>query len=188
MSNFADGPEGFNRAALEHLYALYGYAVSLTHHRSDAEDLVHDTYVRAVENRQRLAEGSGLKGWLFIIMRRLWLNRLRHARSGPQFAPLDIEPVEEFSHGLNDDPEVLFLREAERRAVRAALDGLPVEFREIVVLRDLEEFSYREIAEILDCPVGTVMSRLFRAREKLKSLLVEQPSPVRVKAVPDGSR
>jgi RNA polymerase sigma-70 factor (ECF subfamily) len=185
MKKTATGTTELAEAALAHLDALYSFAMTLTHDPGESEDLVQDTYLRAVDNRHRFSPDTHLKAWLFTILRNLWLNRLRRRTQGPAFAELDQETVENLAGGINDDPQVLYLREAERNAVRLALARLPWEFREIVVLRDMEDFSYREIAEMLDCPVGTVMSRLARAREKLRALLNEQSPRSRVKTMQD---
>lgn len=164
---------GFVEAALEHLDALHTYAFTLTRHAAEAEDLVQETYLRALAHANHPGSDSHLKAWLFTVLRNLWLNQMRRVRQGPLFTEWDDELAERLVGGINDDPQVLFFQEDDRQAVRHALDRLPVEFREAVVLRDLEDFSYREIADIIGCPVGTVMSRLSRGRERLKSLLSE---------------
>src|SRR4030095_6767919 len=165
----------FSQAALEHLDALYGFAMTLTRNQTEAEDLVQETYLRAVRAFGRLMPDSNLKSWLFAIMRNAWLNQLRHDRSAPRFVEIDAEESDRsqwLDHQAND-PHVVYLRKLERDEVRAAIDCLPQLHREIVVLRDIEGFSYQQIAMILGCPAGTVMSRLGRAREKLRRLLAE---------------
>jgi RNA polymerase sigma-70 factor (ECF subfamily) len=163
----------FNQAALLHLDALYGFAMSLTRNQTEAEDLVQETYLRAVRAFGQLMPDSNLKSWMFAIMRNVWLNQLRHARVGPSFIELDSE--EEESSGLRDEaaqsPYEVYVSKLEREEVRAAIANLPLVYREVVLLRDIEGFSYQEIATILECPAGTVMSRLGRAREKLRLLL-----------------
>src|SRR5262245_55786495 len=162
----------FKHAALEHLDALYGFAMTLARDRIDAEDLVQETYLRAVRAFGGLYTDSNLKGWLFTIMRNVWLNQLRHSRTGPLFVELDGEGPERASaSGPEGDPYAALVSKLTRDEVRAAIESLPVHYREVVVLRDLEGFSYQEIANILGCPAGTVMSRLGRAREKLRSVL-----------------
>lgn len=170
---------GFSGAALEHLDALYGFAMVLTRDRAEAEDLVQETYLRAVRAFGSLMPDSNLKSWLFAIMRNIWLNQLRHVRSGPQFVELDAEEGNR-SHWLDrisNDPHALYVSKLEREEVRAAIERLPHLYREIIVLRDLEGFSYQQIAAILECPAGTVMSRLGRAREKLRRLLGDLRTP-----------
>ena len=164
----------FSQAALEHLDSLYGYALILTRDQTAAEDLVQETYLRAVRAFGQLMANSNLKSWLFVIMRNAWLNQLRHTRSGPRFVELDDESVESVYQNdlVNEDPHVVYLRKLEREQIRVAIADLPELYREIIVLRDLEGFSYQEIATMLSCPAGTVMSRLGRAREKLRRALV----------------
>ena len=165
----------FSQAALEHLDSLYGYALILTRDQTAAEDLVQETYLRAVRAFGQLMANSNLKGWLFVIMRNAWLNQLRHTRSGPRFVELDDENVAESFYQndrVNEDPHVVYLRKLEREQIRAAIADLPELYREIIVLRDLEGFSYQEIATMLSCPAGTVMSRLGRARAKLRRALI----------------
>jgi len=172
----------FKQAALEHLDALYGFAMTLTRDRIDAEDLVQETYLRAVRAFGGLYPDSNLKGWLFTIMRNVWLNQLRHSKTGPLFVELDSEvPPADMTEGGN--PHDALVIKLERDEVRAAIESLPVHYREVVVLRDLEGFSYQEIAGILGCPAGTVMSRLGRAREKLRSLLESWKSRTRVESL-----
>jgi RNA polymerase sigma-70 factor (ECF subfamily) len=163
----------FSQAALEHLDSLYGFAMTLARDRTEAEDLVQETYLRAVRAFGQLVPDSNLKGWLFAIMRNIWLNQLRHARSGPRFVEIDSEAEgrAEWLDRRANDPHVIYLKKVEREQVRAAIESLPRVYREVILLRDIEGFSYRQIADILDCPAGTVMSRLGRAREKLRLLL-----------------
>lgn len=163
----------FSKAALEHIDSLYGYAMTLTHNPSEAEDLVQETYLRAVKAFGQLVPNSNLRSWLFVIMRNAWLNQIRHARSGPRFIELDSEDddLTRWPDQRTEDPHVLYLRKLEREEVKAAIESLPGLYREIIVLRDVEGFSYQEIATMLNCPAGTVMSRLGRAREKLRTVL-----------------
>jgi len=156
----------FDLAAMAHIDSLYGYALTLTRDATEAEDLVQETYVRAASAANRPDADSNLKGWLFVIMRNVWLNQLRHKNSGPHFVELElIEPE------AQETPHVVYLRKLERKQVREAIESLPHAYREIVVLRDIEGFTYQEIATVLDCPAGTVMSRLGRARGKLRKML-----------------
>jgi RNA polymerase sigma-70 factor (ECF subfamily) len=175
----------FSQAALEHLDSLYGYALILTRDQTAAEDLVQETYLRAVRAFGQLMANSNLKGWLFVIMRNAWLNQLRHTRSGPRFVELDDENVESVYQNdrVNEDPHVVYLRKLEREQIRMAIADLPELYREIIVLRDLEGFSYQEIATMLSCPAGTVMSRLGRARAKLRHALVSWQPRAAAKAV-----
>jgi RNA polymerase sigma-70 factor (ECF subfamily) len=170
----------FGQATLEHIDALYGYAMMLTRDTTDAEDLVQETYVRAGAAVNRPDANSNLKGWLFVIMRNAFLNQVRHKNNGPRFVDLEAneQPVE-----TSNNPHVVYLRKLEREQVREAIESLPDAYREIVVLRDIEGFSYQEIATVLKCPAGTVMSRLGRARGRLRKLLSTREIRARVKAV-----
>lgn len=165
----------FSQAALEHIDSLYGYALTLTHDKTEAEDLVQETYLRAVRAFEHLASNSNMKSWLFVIMRNAWLNQMRHVQSGPRFLELDGEEdvLRHWPDQGFPDPHVIYLRKLEHDEVKAAIDKLPSLYREIIVLRDVEGFSYQEIATMLGCPAGTVMSRLGRAREKLRKLLAD---------------
>jgi RNA polymerase sigma-70 factor (ECF subfamily) len=151
---------------------LYGYAMVLSRDRTEAEDLVQETCFRAVKALESLQPGSNAKSWLFTILRNVWLNQVRQRRTAPEILELD---VDESSLGMavegSKDPFALYVSKVERDQVREAIQQLPDEFREIIVLREYEELSYQEIATLLDCPAGTVMSRLGRARSKLRSLL-----------------
>ena len=168
-------------AALEHLDALYGYAMALTRDRTIAEDLVQETYLRAVRAFGRLLPDSNLKGWLFAIMRNAWLNQVRHEQCGPSWVELDAESEDRdaWIDGQSVDPEAAFEQRETRDRVRVAIESLRPAHREVIVLRDIEGFSYKQIATILGCPAGTVMSRLGRARDKLRSLLVDEGSETR---------
>lgn len=159
-------------AGIEHIDGLYGYALVLTQNRSDAEDLVQETYVRAIRAMGRLRDDSNVKGWLFTILRNVWLNELRQRRKAPE--AVDVEADERTSNLVDEraeSPHDVYVAQLERRHVRTALQQLPEEAREVILLREWEGLSYQEIATVLDCPVGTVMSRLARARSKLRNVL-----------------
>lgn len=175
MQNPVQGNAEFRHAALDHLDALFSFAMVLTRNRSEAEDLVQETYLRATRAFGSLAPDSNLKSWLFAIMRNIRLNQLRHTNSGPRFIEIDAGE-EDFWQVLDEsaeNPHANLIRKLERQHVRAAIEQLPVHYREVIVLRDLEGFSYKQIAGILQCPAGTVMSRLGRAREQLRLLLIQ---------------
>ena len=172
---------------IEHIDGLYGYALVLTRNRTDAEDLVQETYVRAIRAMGQLRHDSNVKGWLFTILRNIWLNELRQRRKAPE--SVDVEADERTSNLVDEslkNPHEEYVGKLEQRHVREAIQQLPEEAREIILLREWEELSYQEIATVLDCPVGTVMSRLARARAKLRELLCAHlqdsyPCPERVK-------
>ena len=166
---------------IEHIDALYGYAMTLTRNTTEAEDLVQETYLRATSAANRPDADGNLKGWLFVIMRNAWLNQVRHKNSGPLF--VDLDSNDQSVDGTVSNPHVVYLRKLDREQVRKAIESLPDAYREIVVLRDIEGFTYQEIANVLDCPAGTVMSRLGRARGKLRELLAGWQVKSRAKAV-----
>ena len=159
-------------SGLEHIDGLYGYALVLAQNRTDAEDLVQETYLRAIRAMGRLRDDSNVKGWLFTILRNIWLNELRQRRKAPEI--LDVETDERTSVLVDEGtegPHEVYVAKLERSHVRTAIQQLPEEAREVILLREWEGLSYQEIATVLDCPVGTVMSRLARARSKLRDLL-----------------
>jgi len=157
----------------EFLDGLYCYAMVLSRSSTEAEDLVQETYLRAIRGMGRLRPDSNLKSWLFTILRNIWFNHVRHLRTRPEIVELNPDGSE-----ANDpadrakDAYTVYVGKVEREQVRAAIQQLPVEFREIIILREYEELSYHEIAILLACPIGTVMSRLARARSRLRDLLL----------------
>lgn len=162
----------------EYLDGLYSYAVVLSRNRTEAEDLVQETCLRALRAMERLRPDSNIKSWLFTILRNIWLNQLRQSRAVSE--PFDGDVGEDHAKApayTGQDPHAIYVSNIEREQVRQAIQQLPLEFREIILLREYEELSYEEIARLLDCPLGTVMSRLARARTRLCDLLtVVSPS------------
>jgi RNA polymerase sigma-70 factor, ECF subfamily len=156
----------------EYMNGLYGYAMVLTRNHTEAEDLVQETYVRAISAMGRLRPASNIKGWLFKILRNIWFNQLRKRRSSPQILHPDTEggSLDNIVDPGKDSYEI-YASNIERVRVRTAIQELSLEFREVILLREFEELSYQEIAGLLGCPQGTVMSRLARARSKLRVLL-----------------
>jgi RNA polymerase sigma-70 factor (ECF subfamily) len=167
-----DGAGKANATGIEYLDGLYSYALILTRNHTEAEDLVQETYVRAMQAMGRLRAGSNMKGWLFTILRNVWFNQLRKVRNGPQMIEIEVgNGVADSIVEPSKDSHDLYVSKMEAEQVRAAIQELPIEFREIILLREYEDLSYQEIASVLDCPIGTVMSRLGRARAKLRVLL-----------------
>lgn len=159
--------------ALAHIDSLFGYALTLTRSHTEAEDLVQETYLRAIGAAHRLTPDSNIKSWLFTILRNIFLNQVRSRRAGPNHVSSDDEtgaPLP-LADERTLDPLASLLNDTKRHEIRLAMEGLPPMFREVLVLREFEGLSYAEIAQVLDCPVGTVMSRLGRAREKLRQQL-----------------
>jgi len=160
----------------DYLDGLYGYAMVLSRNGADAEDLVQETCLRALRGIDRLRAEGSVKSWLFTILRNIWLNQLRQRRTRPDLVELDAD--ENASYEPADrvqDPHKDLVNKAEREKLRVAIQQLPLEFREVIVLREYEELSYQEIAGLLDCPIGTVMSRLARARSRLRDRLHDRP-------------
>jgi len=151
---------------------LFGYAMVLTRNPTEAADLVQETYVRALQARASSRPRSNVKSWLFTILRNIWLNQLRHERTAPEIVELEAhQDIAEVAIETSKDPHAQYVSKMEQDIVRNAIQQLPAEFREIIILREYEELSYQEIAAMLDCPAGTVMSRLARARSKLRLML-----------------
>ena len=177
LTNMYPNPGGSIRdekAGVEYIDGLFSYALMLTRNRSDAEDLVQEAYVRAIGAMGRLRTGSNVKSWLFTILRNIWLNQLRRRRNTPKIVGIDAD--ESTASGVvetSKDPHEVYVSTMECEQLREAIRQLPVDSREVILLREYEELSYQEIATILDCPAGTVMSRLGRARSKLRRLLAK---------------
>src|SRR6266550_2866630 len=160
--------QNFEEAVLPHLRAAYNLARWLTRDETDAEDVVQEAYLRAYKHFESFQGGDG-RPWLLAIVRNTCYTWMQHNRSPELSVPLDDELDEIESKDLN--PEALLVQRADTQMVRQALEELPVEFREVLVLRELEEMSYRDIASITDLPLGTVMSRLARGRKRLQQAL-----------------
>jgi len=148
----------------------------LTRNRADAEDLVQDTYVKAFRHSGQFKRGTNLRAWLYTILHNTWRNRVRDASRDT--VDVDSEQVEQLAAGgiggeHIETPERILMRSTLDADLQAALNSLPEAFREAVWLRDVEEFSYAEIAEMLNVPIGTVMSRISRGRR----MLFEKLSP-----------
>jgi RNA polymerase sigma-70 factor (ECF subfamily) len=157
----------------EYLDGLYSYALVLSRNQAEAQDLVQETCLRALRAMERLRPDSNVKSWLFTILRNIWLNQLRQRKGAPDVVDLDSdEYCENRAVDSSKDPYAAYVSDLEGVQVRQAIEQLPREFREIILLREYEELSYEEIAAMLQCPIGTVMSRLARARSKLRDLLV----------------
>ncbi|RDV40080.1 RNA polymerase subunit sigma-24 [Bradymonadaceae bacterium TMQ3] len=177
----SDSPknEGFEETALTHLDELYATALRYTKNEKDAEDLVQETFIKAYTNWHRFEQGTNCRAWLFTILTNTFINKYRRKKKEREILNADdLRPIEE---NFFDRERTEFYNSPERESVQKsftselqdALEQLSDEFRTVVVLADLNDFSYKEIAHILDCPVGTVMSRLFRGRKMMRELLVE---------------
>src|SRR3954470_25081139 len=166
----------FEREALPHLQSLYAAALRMTRNERDAEDLVQDTLLRAYRFFDTFEAGTNCKAWLFRILTNVFCNRYRE-REREQEVLGEVESSDanfgQFIGGAPRDAESALLGRMLSRDVERALAAVPSEFRLAVVLADLEDFSYKEIAEIMDCPAGTVMSPLYRGRKMLQGLLYD---------------
>jgi RNA polymerase sigma-70 factor, ECF subfamily len=176
----AEDRNRFEEEALPLLDSLYAGALRMTRNPADAEDLVQDTMVRAYRAFNRFEPGTNLKAWLFRIMTNAYINTYRKKQREPQKVSQD--DVEEFdlyqelknrNPGYEATPETLVLDSLVDSDILTAIDELPEQFRMAVVLSDIEGFSYAEMAEIMDVPMGTVMSRLHRGRKALQKRLWE---------------
>jgi RNA polymerase sigma-70 factor (ECF subfamily) len=162
------GPDTeFAQAVLAYLDSLYGTALRLTRRAADAEDLVQDTYLKAFRAAHQFQPGTNLKAWLFTILHNTFRNSRRHDGRNP--VDVDSEAVEQaVSAGPGaQSPEQILSRATLDADLQGALDALPDAFRQAVWLRDVEELSYAEMAQVLDVPIGTVMSRISRGRRAL---------------------
>lgn len=165
---------GFEKEALVHLDALYRVALRLSGNASDAEDLVQDTMLRAYRSWERYTPGTNAKGWLLTILRHLFINEYRRRIRHPETVDVDtIEPFALFQEVQEEDPQGAFFDRIVDDEVLRAVDQLPEAFREAVTLSDVEGLSYEEVAKVLDVPVGTVKSRLYRGRRLLQAKLYE---------------
>ncbi len=175
----ADDRARFEALVTEHLDSLYGSALRLTRKRASAEDLIQDTFLKAWRSFRTFQAGTNARAWLYKILMNAYIDSYRRSSREPE--TVDHEDVGDFylyakaqesdEYRRAGDPEEILLSKIMDADVKSALEQVPEPFRAAVILADLEEFSYKEIAEILDIPIGTVMSRLYRGRRHLQKLL-----------------
>jgi len=167
----------FEHEAVPHMEILYNYAVRMTGSRDDANDLLQETFLKAYRFWDKYEKGTNIRAWLFRIMKNSYINRYRKETKEPD--TVDYDKIQNYYSSIRDDSadandlqEKIFggLLEDE---VAQALESLPEDFRTVVILCDIEGLSYEEIAEFVDCPVGTVRSRIHRGRKMLRGKLFE---------------
>jgi len=174
MAEPSTAGRAFDAEALPHLDALYRVALRLTGDESQAEDLVQDTMLKAYRSWRQYRPGTNAKGWLLTILRNTFINDYRRRKLEPVATDLEaVEPHAIYRAVEDVDPEGAFFSKIVDEKVLEAVDALPAEFREVLVLSDMEGLRYGEIAEALQVPVGTVKSRLFRARRLLQARLYD---------------
>jgi len=171
--------EQFADLAMPYMSALYSAALRMTRNPSDAEDLVQETYLRAYRGFGGFKDGTNLKAWLYKILTNTFINSYRSKKRRPE--QVDLDDTEDFflfrrlggleAAEAGRTPESEVLESIPDEVVKEALESLPEQFRMAVLLADVEGFSYKEIAEIMDVPIGTVMSRLHRGRKQLQQRL-----------------
>jgi len=162
----------FEETALVHMTSVYNAALRLTRNKTEAEDIFQETFLRAYRFFHQFRPGTNCRAWLFTILHSLFINRIRQA-SYPQ---VDFEEERVYREArvgavVPENPEVGLVHRMAREDIERAIEALPPKLRVVVVLADLEGCSYREIAEICGCPIGTVMSRLYRGRQALRVAL-----------------
>jgi RNA polymerase sigma-70 factor, ECF subfamily len=186
----------FSELAMPYMQPLYTAALRMTRNPSDAEDLVQETFLKAYRSFDRFEEGTNLKAWLYKILTNTYINAYRSAKRRPERA--DVEDVEDLylyrrlselqglETGRSAEDEVL--HNITDDEVKQAIESLPETFRMAVLLADVEGFSYKEIAEITDVPIGTVMSRIHRGRKALQKALTEYAAGLGLVTASDPGR
>jgi RNA polymerase sigma-70 factor (ECF subfamily) len=165
--------DSFEELAMPLFDQLYNFAHWLTQNREEAEDLVQETYVKALKGFSSFQLGTNFRAWMYRILRNTFLTSRTGLRATPT-VPLDSEEDGPELAVENENPETILMRLSGSQLVQSAIDDLPVHHREILLLCEMEEMSYQEIAETLSIPIGTVMSRLSRARKALRDGLRPQ--------------
>jgi RNA polymerase sigma-70 factor (ECF subfamily) len=161
---------GFEELALPLFDSLYNFARWLVHNPNDAEDLVQETYLKALRSFTSFSRGTNFRAWIFQILKNALFSSCSKLEQRMTIA-MDLEGDASVLRATTTNPESLLIERSGVDAVRCAIDQLPVIFREVILLCDVEDASYREIAEILSIPMGTVMSRLARARKAMRESL-----------------
>src|SRR6266516_7264218 len=165
----------FEELAMPLFDSLYNFARWLVHNQNDAEDLVQETYLKALRSFASFQPGTNFRAWIFQILRNTFLSSCSKLERRMTVAMMDSEEDSPVLCATSVTPESLLIERSGNDAVRCAIEHLPVIFREVILLCDVEDTSYREIAEILSIPIGTVMSRLARARKGIRESLRTTP-------------
>ncbi len=192
MTDIPSAAADFESEALSYMNHLYAAAMRLTRNPADAEDLVQETYAKAFAARSRFEMGTNLKAWLYRIQTNAFINTYRKRQREPQRS--DAETIEDWQLARAASHDSGGLVSAEERAIdglgdvdiREALARLPEEFRLAVYLSDVEGFAYKEIAQIMESPVGTVMSRLHRGRKMLREILRDHAAELGFRGAAEG--
>jgi RNA polymerase sigma-70 factor (ECF subfamily) len=188
-----NGPGAFEESALEHLDSLFGAALRLTRNESEAQDLVQDALVRAYRFQHHFEPGTNLKAWLLRILTNTFINHYR--RTARERRVLDVEEGAPIGDGVMSRSAMRSLTDSTsvaqegllRAEIISAIDSLPEDYRVMIVLADVEELAYKEIADTLSVPIGTVMSRLHRARKLLQKRLIDQAVQMGIVQLDDTS-
>ena len=166
----ADPRSGFEGLALPLFEPLYNYARWLTRDPIESEDLVQETYLKGLRGFGSFAQGTNFRAWMYRILRNTFLTSRSGLRAVPPVS-IDEDPDTYEQLSVTETPESLFFARVDSETLRRTIEALPLPFREVLVLSDVENMSYREVAETLSIPIGTVTSRLIRARQKVRNTL-----------------
>ena len=170
---------------------LHAVALRLTRNAADAEDLIQNTFVKALRFHDKFKEGTYIKAWLLTILRNTFINEYRRKARQPAFVELSgVEPADDTGKETHTGADTVpgqadDLIELLDDPVKQAIEALPGDFRDAVIMADLQDMSYKEIAEVMDCPLGTVMSRLYRGRKLLREQLEDYAREYRLVSDPE---
>lgn len=169
----------FEKLALPHIDSLYNLALRLSKNPAEAEDLVQETFLQAYRSFHQFKEGTNCRAWLCKILYNLYINIYRKSHRGPQWESLEeVRPqyhslISQEKSSISANPEEVLLRKSTAEEVRRALDDLLEEYRLVIILSDIDGLNYKEIAEVTDSPMGTIMSRIHRGRKQLREILLK---------------
>ena len=172
VQNVEERKKEFAALALQHMDSLYNAALRMTRNESEAQDIIQDTYLRAYRFFDKFERGTNFRAWLFKILKNIYINKYRRESKKPQMINVSNVKVSDALRSTVTPEDEIFDKILDDDIVNA-MDTLSEEFRLAIILSDLEGFSYKEIAEIINRPIGTVMSRLHRGRKLLRNKLYE---------------